>query len=53
MSPSIYKHTAANAVLWHDIMRWIIEQVEVIDFDELGKVKQGQERPCVEYRGEA
>lgn len=31
---SIYKHLAANAVLWHDIMRWIIEQVEAIDFDK-------------------
>lgn len=53
-NPYIYKHSDVDAPLWDAVIRWIIEQVNALDFgirdiDETCDV----ERPHVECRGEA
>lgn len=37
---SIYKHPRIDPCLWYMTILWIIEQVEAIDFDEVGEVTE-------------
>lgn len=52
MNKSIYKLHDFDATLWQPIIEWIIQQVDMIDFRELGE-PQEEERPFVECQGEA
>lgn len=52
MNESIYKTYDFDATLWQPIIEWIIQQVDMIDFRELGE-PQEEERPFVVFEGEA